>query len=70
MSCEDAIRLAGSQLDAEDKARIRDAAIVRVDVSGDEATVRYESNAALTKVGFTGRTSMVRVDGRWLLRGV
>jgi hypothetical protein len=70
LSCEDAIRLLGSQLGPGDRTRIRDAEIVRVDVSGDEATVRYESSPALAKVGFTGRTSMVRVDGRWLLRGV
>jgi hypothetical protein len=70
LSCEDAIRLVATQLGAEDKARIRVAEIVQVDVSGDEATVRYESDAALARVGLTGRTSLVRVDGRWLLRGI
>lgn len=70
MTCEDAIRLLASRLSAEDKTRIEDAVIEQVDVSGDEATVRYESNAALAGIGFTGRTSMVRVDGRWLLRGI
>jgi hypothetical protein len=70
VSCEDAIRLLAPRLDARDRRAIEDAEITSVEVSGDEATVRYESTAALAKLGFTGRTTMIRVDDRWLLEGV
>jgi hypothetical protein len=69
LGCEDAIRLLASQLEAGEKAAIEAAEITAVDLDGDVATVRYESSAALAKLGFSGRTSMARVDDRWLLQG-
>jgi len=70
LACEDAVRLLASQLGAADKAAIRGAAISAVQVDGDAATVTYEAGPGLEQVGFTGRTSMTRVDGRWLLQGI
>ena len=70
LSCEDGVRLLSSQLSADDKAAIRGAAITKVEVDGANATVRYDVNPALSKVGFTGLTRLQKVKGRWLLRGV
>jgi hypothetical protein len=70
MECEDAVRVLASRLGAADKDTVRGAEITKVEVDGDEATVIYESSSALARVGLTGRTTMRKVDGRWLLRGV
>jgi hypothetical protein len=70
LDCESAVRLLASRLDGPDKDTIRAAEITGVEVRGDDATVSYETSAALSEVGFTGRTSMRRIDDRWLLRGV
>lgn len=70
LGCESAVRLLAVQLDTREKDAIRSAAIRQIEVRGDSATVTYDSNASLEMVGFTGRTSMTRVDGRWLLSGI
>jgi hypothetical protein len=69
LECESAVRLLASRLNARDKDGIRTTEITKVEVQGDEATVSYATTDALAKVGFTGRTSMQRIDERWLLRG-
>jgi hypothetical protein len=70
LSCEDGVRLLSSRLSAGDKTAIRGAAITKVEVDGASATVSYEVNPALAKVGFTGTTRMQKVKDRWLLRGI
>ena len=70
LECESAVRLLGARLGAGDKDAIRGAEVTKIEVRGDAATVNYESSGALAKVGFTGRTSMLEVDGRWLLSGL
>ena len=70
LSCEDGVRLLSSRLSAHDKAAIRGAAITKVQVDGEDATVSYDVNPALAKVGFTGVTRLQKVNGRWLLRSV
>lgn len=70
MACEDAVRLLASRLGASERAAVRAAKVTRVEVRGDEASVTYRSSAALAELGFTGRTSLRRIDGRWMLRGV
>ena len=70
LECESAVRLLGARLGAGEKDAIRDAEITKIDVRGDDATVSYESSGALSKVGFTGRTSMRKVDEQWLLSGL
>jgi hypothetical protein len=70
LPCEDSVRLLGARLTAADKAAIRDAKITKVQVHGDDATVSYVTTRSLAAVGFTGRTSLHRSDGRWLLVGV
>lgn len=70
LECESAVRLLGARLGREDEDAIRGAEITKIDVRGDDATVSYESSSALSKVGFTGRTSMRKVDERWLLSGL
>jgi hypothetical protein len=70
LPCEDSVRLLGSRLSATDKAAIRDAKITKVTVHGDDATVTYVMDASLAKLGFTGRTSLHRSSGHWLLIGV
>lgn len=70
MECESAVRLLGARLGAEDKDAIRGAEITKIDLRGDNATVSYKSSSALSKVGFTGRTSMRKVDEQWMLSGL
>ena len=70
LPCEDSVRLLGSRLSAADKAAIRGAKITKVTVHGDDATVTYVMDASLAKLGFTGRTSLHRSSGHWLLIGV
>jgi hypothetical protein len=70
LDCESAVRLLGSRLSATDKDAIRSAEITEIEVRGDDATVSYESSGALAEVGFTGRTTMRKVGGRWLLSGL
>jgi hypothetical protein len=70
LPCEDSVRLLGSRLSATDKAAIRDAKITDITVHGDDATVTYVMDASLAKLGFTGRTSLHRSSGHWLLIGV
>ena len=70
LPCEDSVRLLGSRLSTADKAAIRDATITKVTVRGDDATVTYVMDASLAKLGFTGRTSLHRSSGHWLLLGV
>ena len=69
LECESAVRLLASRLNAREKDVIRATEIAKVEVHGDEATVSYATTGALAKVGFTGRTSMQKIDERWLLRG-
>lgn len=70
LPCEDSVRLLGSRLTAADRTAIRNAKITKVEVRGDNATVSYVTRPSLAAVGFTGRTSLHRSDGRWLLVGV
>ena len=70
LACDDAVRLLAATLSAADKTAIRSASITKVEVDGERATVIYDVDASLAKVGFTGHTSLERVDGRWMLRGV
>lgn len=70
LPCEDSVRLLASRLSAADKAAIRDAKITQVTVRGDDATVTDVLDASLAKLGFTGRTSLHRSSGHWLLLGV
>jgi hypothetical protein len=70
IACEDAVRLLASRLAAADRAAIADAEITAVDLDGDRATVEYRTTPGLARVGFTGRTTLVRVDGHWLLEGI
>ena len=70
LDCESAVRLLGSRLSASDKSAIRGAEITKIEVRGDDATVSYESSGALAEVGLTGRTTMRKVGGRWLLSGL
>ena len=69
LPCEDAVRLLGSRLTPADRAAITGAQITGVTVTGDTAVVRYTSVPALARLGFTGRTTLERVGGVWLLRG-
>ena len=70
LPCEDSVRLLGSRLTTADKAAIRTAKITKITVRGDDATVTYVMDASLAKLGFTGRTSLHRSSGHWLLLGV
>lgn len=70
LPCEDSIRLLGSRLTAEDRAAALGAKATAVTVTGDSALVRYETTPALAKLGFTGRTSLTRSGGRWLVLGI
>jgi hypothetical protein len=70
LGCESAVRLLASRLNTHDRDVIRTTEITQVEVQGDEAIVEYATTDALAEVGFTGRTSMQRIDERWLLRGV
>ena len=70
LSCEDSVRVLGGLLSGADKASIRDATIVRVEVRGDTAVVTYDVSPALSKLGFTGRTTLERSGDQWLLSGV
>ena len=70
LECESAVRLLASRLSTREKDEIRATEITAVEVQGDAATVTYEASGALAEVGFTGRTSMRRVDDRWVLQGI
>ena len=70
LPCEDSIRLLASQLSVADKAKIKDAQITKVSVAGDKATVTYATTPTLATLGFTGRTTLSRSGGDWLLVGI
>ncbi len=70
LPCEDSIRLLASQLSDADKAKIKAADITRVSVSGDKATVTYATTPTLATLGFTGRTTLSKSGGDWLLVGI
>lgn len=69
LPCEDAVRLLGARLTPADRQAITAARITAVSVTGDDAVVRYVTTPALADLGFTGRTELRRVGGRWLLQG-
>jgi hypothetical protein len=70
LQCESAVRLLAARLTPREKEQIRATEIANVEVAGDAATVSYQTSGALTAVGFTGRTSLRRIDERWLLEGI
>ena len=70
LPCEDTIRLLASRLTEADRQAVLGARITAVTVSGDRAVVRYETTPTLAKLGFTGRTSLTRSGGQWLLLGI
>ncbi len=69
LECLDAIRLLGSRLTAADRKAVAAAPITAVTITGDTAVVRYEPVPSLAPLGFTGRTRLQQVGGRWLLSG-
>lgn len=69
LPCPDAIRLLQVRLRPADRA-VLDAAVPRVRVAGERATVRYRTTRALAKLGFTGRTRLIRTAGTWRLQGI
>ena len=70
LPCEDTIRLLSSRLTDADRRAVREARITAVTVTGDRALVRYTTTPALADLGFTGRTSLTRSGGQWLLLGI
>lgn len=70
LPCEDAIRLLASRLTDADRRAVLGARVTAVTVTGDRALVRYETTPTLAKLGFTGRTSLTRSGGQWLLLGI
>jgi hypothetical protein len=70
LECESAVRLLAARLTPGEKEQIRATEIANVEVDGDAATVSYEASGALADVGFTGVTSLRRIDERWLLEGI
>jgi hypothetical protein len=70
LECESAVRLLAARLTPGEKEQIRATEIANVEVDGDAATVSYEASGALADVGFTGLTSLRRIDERWLLEGI
>lgn len=69
LTCADAIRLLQVRLRPADRAAVR-AAAPRVTVTGDRAVVRYTTTPALAKLGFTGRTRLLRTGATWRLQGI
>jgi len=70
LRCEDAITLLAARLTAEDRRQVLGAPVRSVTITGDRALVRYETTARLARLGFTGRTSLTRSGGQWLLQGI
>lgn len=70
LPCEDTIRLLASRLTEADRQAVLGAQITAVTVTGDRALVRYETTPTLSKLGFTGRTSLTKAGGQWLLLGI
>ncbi len=70
LPCEDTIRLLSSRLTDADRRAVRGAQITAVTVTGERALVRYTTTPALSELGFTGRTSLTRSGGQWLLLGI
>lgn len=70
LPCEDTIRLLSSRLTDADRAAVLGARITAVTVTGDRAVVRYETTPTLSKLGFTGRTSLTKSGAQWLLLGI
>ncbi len=70
LPCEDSIRLLASRLSSADKAVIHDAKITKVTVNGNDAVVTYATTPTLAGLGFTGRTTLVKSGGNWLLVGI
>jgi len=70
LPCEDSIRLLASRLSSADKAVIHDAKITKVTVSGNDAVVTYATTPTLAALGFTGRTTLLKSGGHWLLVGI
>ncbi len=70
LPCEDSIRLLASRLSAADKAVIHDAKITKVTVNGNDAVVTFATTPTLAALGFTGRTTLVKSGGHWLLVGI
>lgn len=69
LPCADAIGLLQIRLKPADRAAIW-AAAPRVSVAGNRAVVRYRTTPALAKVGFTGRTRLIKTGGTWRLQGI
>jgi hypothetical protein len=69
LPCADAIRLLGSRLTPADRKAIAEAPLTAVTITGDTAVVRYKPVSSLSPLGFTGRTTLQQVGGRWLLSG-
>ena len=67
LPCEDTIRLLSSRLTDADRRAVRGATITAVTVTGDRALVRYTTTPTLVELGFTGRTSLTKSGGQWLL---
>lgn len=59
-----------SRLTEADRRHVLRAPVRSVTITGDRALVRYETTARLQKLGFTGRTSLTRSGGQWLLLGI
>jgi hypothetical protein len=70
LPCEDTIRLLASRLSDADRRAVLGARITAVTVTGDQAVVRYVTTPTLSKLGFTGRTTLTRSGGQWLLQGI
>ena len=70
LRCEDTITLLSSRLSPADRQAILSAQVTAVTVTGDRAIVRYETTPTLAELGFTGRTSLTKSGGQWLLLGI
>jgi hypothetical protein len=67
LSCADAVKDLAAPLTTSDRDGVKAAKATVVTLAGANATVAYPLTPGLRKLGFTGRSRLARVGGRWLI---
>lgn len=66
-SCPDAVKDLAAPLSSSDRNGVKAVKATVVSLAGANAAVVYPLTSGLRKLGFTGRSRLVRVGGRWLI---
>lgn len=66
-SCQGAVGQLAANLGPSDRSAANATKVNQVTVTGDRATIMYQLNSGLKKLGFTGMSRLVQSGGRWLI---